>query len=319
MAKKFDVLCVGAAIVDLPVGPVTKAVFEKEASFPVDGIRMTIGGDAINEATIIRRLGYEVSVASCVGDDVPGKFVLDHCTRNGIDTSNIKVRPELDTSINVGLVTNDGERTFITNRQGSLWKYCETDFRWESLKEAKIISFSFFNTPLMTGAVMERIFREAKKEGLLVCADMIMPRLGETLEDVKDALQYVDYFFPNYDEASFLTGKTEVGEIADTFLACGVKHVIVKTGKKGCLIKSTDEQYEVPGYPASAVVDTIGAGDNFEAGFLVALLEGKTFEDCAKFAHSVASVSVESAGATAGVRSREQVEARYQKYLCLKK
>lgn len=318
MAKKFDVLCLGAAIVDLPLKPVSKAIFEKEASYPVDGIRMAIGGDAINEATILKRLGHRVSLAGCVGNDVPGKFVLDHCAENEIDTTYMSIRERIDTSINVALVTADGERTMITNRQGSLWKFCEDDFDMAALNDASVISFSFFNTPLMTGKVMEKIFAKAKENGMLICADMIKPRLGETLEDIRGALQYVDYFFPNEEEARILSQKTDVDEIADVFLECGVKHVIVKTDDKKCLIKSKKERHLVPGYEHSVCVDTIGAGDNFEAGFITAILEGKDFRSCAEFAHSVASISVESAGATAGVRSREQVEERYQKYLCSK-
>lgn len=57
---------------------------------------------------------------SCIGVDVAGAFVLSHCERTGIDTKYIKQDPAIDTSINVGLVAADGERTFITNRQGSL-------------------------------------------------------------------------------------------------------------------------------------------------------------------------------------------------------
>lgn len=315
MSKKFDVLCIGAAIVDLPVGPVDESVFRKEASFPVDGIRMSIGGDAINEATILTRLGYKVGLASCIGDDAAGMYILDHCIKTGIDTSNIRIRNGLDTSINVALVMADGERTFITNRQGSLWKFCEEDFDMEVLKDTSVISFSFFNTPLMTGKVMEKIFRAAKEQGILICADMIKPRLKETLADIKEALSYVDYFFPNYEEASSLSGKTDVDEIADVFLDCGVKHVIIKTNSKSCLIKSREERHEVPGFTCKKVVDTIGAGDNFESGFIAALLEGKDFKTCAQFGHCAGSVSVEAKGAIAGVTSRAKVEARFREYL----
>lgn len=315
MAYSLDVLCVGAAIVDLPIGPVDASVFEKEASLPVDGIRLVAGGDALNEATILSRLGRRVGLASCVGSDAAGNFILEHCRANGIDVTHVAVKPGLDTSINVALVAADGERTFITNRQGSMWKYCEEDFDSEALEGVFAISFSFFNTPLMSGKVMAGIFRAAKERGMMVCADMVMPRHNESLDDIKEALSFVDYFFPNYDEASFLSGRTEPNEIADIFLGCGVKHAVIKTGRKGCFLKGSGVCCEVPGYAHSQVIDTIGAGDNFEAGFITALLEGRDFIECARFAHSVASLSVEAAGATGGVKSREQAEERYQSYL----
>ena len=148
VSKDLDVMIIGAAIVDLPLRPVSKEVFDV-VSYPVDGIAMTIGGDALNESTIITRLGHKVALMSCIGVDVAGAFVLSHCERTGIDTKYIKQDPAIDTSINVGLVAADGERTFITNRQGSLWKFKYEDLDMSALKGAKILSFaSIFNNPL---------------------------------------------------------------------------------------------------------------------------------------------------------------------------
>lgn len=315
MEKKFDVIALGGAVVDLPLGPLTREVFDCE-SYPVDGIAMTIGGDAINEATIITRLGKKVSLVSCSGMDVPGGYIQDHCIRNGIDTTWFVMDPDLDTSINVGLVTPDGERTFITNRQGSLWKFSPDMLDLSCLEQGRLLSFaSFFNNPLLTGAFMEEVFARAKKNGMVICADMIKPRLGETLEDIRGALSMVDYFFPNYDEASLMTGETDVDAIADIFLACGVKNVIVKVGKKGALAKSATERGLIPGYPHSKLVDTIGAGDNFASGFITAVLEGRSLMDCARFANAVASISVEAAGAVGALKDRRQADERYEAYL----
>ena len=113
--KKLDVICVGAAIVDIPLRPVSRDMFEIE-SFPLQQISMTIGGDAINEATIITRLGHKAALMSMVGKDAVGNFIIEHCEKNGIDYKGVKRREGIDTSINVGLVTADGERTFVTNR-----------------------------------------------------------------------------------------------------------------------------------------------------------------------------------------------------------
>ena len=77
VSKDLDVMIIGAAIVDLPLRPVSKEVFDV-VSYPVDGIAMTIGGDALNESTIITRLGHKVALMSCIGVDVAGAFVLSH-------------------------------------------------------------------------------------------------------------------------------------------------------------------------------------------------------------------------------------------------
>lgn len=315
LQNKNEVLVIGAAIVDIPLQPVGKNIFEIE-SCPLDRIAMTIGGDAINEATIITRLGHPVMLMSMVGNDVPGKFVMEHCQCNNIDISKLKVRDGIDTSINIGLVTADGERTFVTNRNGSLWKLDFNDLDTTVFDQVRLLSFaSFFNNPLLLGQPLVELFKKAKEKGLILCADMVKSRFGEGLEAIKEPLAYVDYFFPNYDEACLMTGKTEVEEIADVFLACGVKNIVVKVGKRGCFIKNSTEQFLVPGYPDSNCIDTIGAGDNFASGFISALLEGKSLKECAMFANAVASIAVESLGATTGVQNRAQADERYQEYL----
>ena len=132
MEKELDVICVGAAIVDIPLRPVSRDMFETE-SYPLEQISMTIGGDAINEATILSRLGKKAALMSMVGDDAVGRYVIESCIKNGVDHTSVKVKKGIDTSINVGLVTEDGERTFITNRNGSLWKMTIEDIELKRL------------------------------------------------------------------------------------------------------------------------------------------------------------------------------------------
>nr|WP_319489307.1 sugar kinase [uncultured Caproiciproducens sp.] len=315
MTKKLDVICIGAAIVDIPLQPVNKNIFDIE-SYPLEKISMTIGGDAINEATIISRLGHKVALMSRVGKDAVGNFILEACKKDNIDTTSIHVDENVDTSINIGLVTEDGERTFVTNRNGSLWKTTIDDVNFSRFGNARLLSLaSIFNNPLLNGHALVKIFQEAKKNDLIICADVIKARLGETLNDIRDALSYVDYFFPNYDEACLMTGKTDLDEIADALLGCGVKNVIIKTGKKGCFIKNRLQTLQVPTYNKIKAIDTIGAGDNFVSGFITAILDGKSLEQCAEFANVTATISVQSVGATTGVQDRKQVEDLLQLYL----
>ncbi|MFZ2755514.1 MAG: sugar kinase [Atopobiaceae bacterium] len=302
-----DVVCAGAAITDILLQPVSREIFDAD-SYPLDQIKMTIGGDAINESTIISRLGHKVALLSMVGDDAAGMFIQDSCRRESIDASGLKVDPTIDTSINVGLVAADGERTFVTNRNGSLWKTQAADFDLSKLEGARLLSYaSIFNNPLVDGTALVGIFAEAKRHGLTICADMIKPRLGETLDDVREALGYLDFFFPNRDEAALLTGCESLDDIADAFLACGVKNVVIKNGRHGCFVKTERQRFEVPAVPGVTAVDTTGAGDNFVGGFITAILDGKPIGDCAKFANSTAAISVRSIGATTGVRDRRQV------------
>lgn len=312
-----DVVIVGAAHMDLQVYPIGKELLEV-ASYPAQKMVWSVGGDALNEATIITRLGHKVKLISCIGDDMIGSMIVEHCNANNVDTTYLKRDPAKITGINIGLICEDGERTFINNRSGSIWTFCPQDVDQNAACGGRILSFaSIFNNPQLDEELMLPLFKSAKEQGMIICADIVGAKRGEKLEDIQKALAYVDYFFPNYDEARALIGKEDVDEIADVLLDLGVKNVIIKIGKKGCLVKNANERFIVPGYPKSNCIDTTGAGDNFASGFICGLLEGKSLKECAQFANCTASVAVEAVGATDGVRNREQVDERYQDYLQL--
>lgn len=315
MEHTLDVICLGAAIVDVPLQPVSKDIFDCE-SYPLNQISMTIGGDAINEATVMSRLGHKIGLMSMAGEDAVGTFILQHCKKCGIDTIGMKFRPDVDSSINVALVTPDGERTFVTNRNGSLWKMTIDDVDLNFIPRADILSYgSFFNNPLLDNDALVKIFKVAKENNMTICADMIKPRLGETFDDVAEALSYVDYFFPNNDEARMMTGLQEIPEVADKILSYGVKHVAIKIGKKGVYVKDQQgDEMVVPAMKGITAIDTIGAGDNFAAGFITGLVEKKSLKECAEYGNVTASLAIQSIGATTGVKSRDQWDAQMKKY-----
>ena len=306
----FDVVCVGSSVVDIPLRPVDRSVFD-QVSYPVENISMQVGGDALNESIIISRLGASVALVTAVGKDAAGNFILESAAREGVDVTGTTVRDGLTTSLNIGLVRPDGERTFITNRNGSLWKTEESDINADEFLSGKILAFgSIFNNPLLSGRWMAELFAKAKKAGMIVCADMVPSRVGAGLGDIAEALSYVDYFFPNADEAVDLTGARDESEAADVLRGKGVGTVVLKVGKRGCLLRGEGLDTIVPAFVRDDLqsIDTTGAGDNFASGFIRALLDGKSPVECAVFANGVAAVSVGGLGATTGVQSKAQVD-----------
>ena len=304
----LDVLCVGASVVDIPLRPVDAGVFDR-VSHPVDDISMQVGGDALNESIVLARLGARTGLVTAVGDDAAGSFIISRARSEGVDVSRVRIRKGMTTSLNVGLVRPDGERTFITNRNGSLWTTRESDLDVGGpLGSARILAFgSIFNNPLVSGEWMASLFRRARAAGMTVCADMVPSRVGAGLEDIAEALGCVDYFFPNADEAIGLTGAADERRAAAVLVDHGVANVVLKMGGRGCLVCSAHATELVPAIRQRAV-DTTGAGDNFVAGYIRALLRGADPVDAAVFANGVAAVSVGALGATAGVRSLAQVE-----------
>lgn len=315
MQRKPEIIVIGSAIADVLVTGVDAGVFER-GSTPASGISMQTGGDALNEAMILSRLGRSVRLVSHIGNDAAGALILDACRRDGVDTSGIRITDGMDTGVNVVLVDEKGERRFITNPNGGLRKIMP-DHVMEAVAEpafadAKIVSYaSIFVHPHMV-PVLADVFRAIKARGVILCADSTKPKNGETSETMREALAYLDYFMPNYDEAVMITGEKDPERIADVLLECGVKHVIVKLGSKGCLIKDSQTDIIVPAVPGIHPVDTTGAGDNFAAGFMCALYEGLSFEECAMYANAVASICVQHVGAAAGGRDTTEINRRIE-------
>ena len=308
--KKISVI--GAGVIDVLAGAVDEKIFSRGSS-EMDFIEMSFGGDALNEAVALSRLGKKVQWVSNVGDDDAGKKILSYATENGVDVSGVKVAADLATSITIVLVEKSGERFFLTNPQGSMRKLAEEDISPHVDNMGEIVCLaSMFISKVLDIAAAERIFKKIKAAGKILAFDMKYPHYGETLQDMAGMLSNADYFFPNEDELATLTGETDIYKNIDALLNYGLKCAVVKRGGKGCIIATKETQIEIPAYHVEKVIDTTGAGDCFAAGFLYALSEGWSLEDCGKFACAVASCSVEEVGAVAGVTSLEKVMRRFK-------
>lgn len=309
------VAIIGAAIVDIPLAPVGPEVFSR-GSTPLARIAMGAGGDALNEAVALARLGHAPLLVSVVGEDPAGDFVLKTLSDAGVDARGVVREAGLDTGINVVLVDAAGERRFITNQSGSLRRlgpeHVLPALSSEAFSGIRIACLaSLFVSPRLTLSDAAALFDALKTRGVTLCADTTRPKRGETLKEAGPALSRLDYFFPNREEAAALTGTRDPEAAADALLACGVQHVAIKLGGDGCLLASADERHRIPAVWGVRCVDTTGAGDTFAAGFLAALLEGRSFRDCGRYACAAASLCVEQVG-TGGDWSAEDVLERYK-------
>ena len=312
-----DSIIIGAAIADIPLAPVSPEIFTAHST-PLERIAMGLGGDAANESLVLARLGHAPALVSLVGRDAPGDFVCRSLCEAGVDISAVSVREGLDTSINVVLVRPDGERGFITSRSGSMRQMGLSDIMpaldAPALSGARVACLaSLFISSRLTLDDTRTLFDALKARGLTLCADTTRPKQGETLREAGEVLSRLDYFFPNLEEAKALTGQKEPDAVADALLDCGVKHVALKLGGKGCLLASRNERHHIPVVPGVNCVDTTGAGDTFAGAFIAAILEGRSFADCGRFACAAASLCVETVGATTGAWTRKDVERRFNR------
>lgn len=298
MVKNAEIVIIGAAIVDVIACPVGSNVFQT-GSCPVEHIHMTTGGDALNEALLLSKMGKNVYLETLIGEDEAGRMVARRCQENGIALKPYQIRSNLHTSVNIVLVQENGERSFLTDPHGAQRKLRLKDIRMPFPSTAKVLCFaSIFVFPEIGPDDLKMIFSQAKSQGMTVCADMTKPKKGETAEEFREALSCVDYLIPNEEEVCMFTKRDTALEAARELLNAGVKHVIVKCGDRGCLVAGKDDIYQVPAEEPVNCVDTTGAGDSFVAGFLYGLSEGKSLRECVANGNVWGAKAVAETGAT---------------------
>lgn len=296
--EELEIVIIGASILDVLAYPADEEVF-RTGSSPAEDIRLSVGGDALNEATVLARLGMKVLLETVIGSGKAGKFILDHCRDCGILLPADCVREDFSTGINVVLVSRDGSRHFLTNPHGSLRRLTLQDIHMPFPQSAKIVCFaSIFVFPEIGPKELEVIFRTAGEQGKIVCADMTKRKKNETVEELAEALSYVDYLIPNDEEAMLITGKNTVEEAAESLRRAGVKTVVVKCGSKGCYVCGREKSFWMPAEKNVKCIDTTGAGDSFVAGFLHALAQGRNVRECAEYGNKCGANAVSVAGAT---------------------
>ena len=126
MEGKKKISVIGPAIIDVLAGPVSAGIFEQNST-PVKDIRLSFGGNALNETVVLKKLGCEARLVSKVGGDEAGFRILRMLEDQGIGTGNIAMERELATGINIVLYDGSGERRFLTNPDSSLRKLSEAD------------------------------------------------------------------------------------------------------------------------------------------------------------------------------------------------
>ena len=313
----YDITVIGPAVIDILASPVGPDPFAGDVKY-LDKIRLSFGGDALNESVVLARLGKKVQLISKVGEDEAGRKILDYLRENGISTDSIRMEAGLDTAINIILIDKYGERRILGAADTSPRRLEPEDVEAQLNKgeTAGIVCFaSMFISPRFTIEAMKDLFSRIKAEGRTLIVDMTHTKNRETLEDLRDLFPYMDVFVPNDEEIGSLTGDLDPVRNAALPVESGVQTPVVKAGARGCIVATRDGVVEIPSVKGVQCVDTTGAGDTFAAAFACGLSDGLPVAECARLGCAAASCSIEQIGATDGVRSLDQVMERYRTIL----
>ena len=273
-----------------------------------------VGGAEFNVAIGCSRLGLKAGWISRLGNDDFGKHILKTARGECIDISEVKLVDGYQTSVYFREVLSDGaSRSFYYREKSPTSTMKLEDLNEEYFKNAKILhitgvfpSISNNNQNIILEAV-----KLAKKLNLMVSFDPNIRLKMWTKEEmrgfIEKVLPSVDILLIGDEEVEILLKDSNIEKAIETFHSYGIGKVIVKKGAKGAIGSDGKNIYEVSAIKPKAVIDTVGAGDGFAAGFLTALLKGETLENCISFANAVGSLVVGVEGDNEGLPYYEDV------------
>ncbi len=272
------------------------------------------GGDTSNVAVAVRRLGGTSAYVSKVGDDGFGASLFDLWQKEGVDITGVGIDPSRPTGVEFLSREADGPHSFTYYRTGSAASaFQPEDLPSDLLGRARVFHTSGITQAIGTGpcdAAFQAI-RDARLAGVVTSYD---PNLRLTLWSMDRAraivlatLAMVDIAFPSLDEARLLTGLDDPAAMVDSILARGPQVVALKLGAQGALIANADGHEFIPPYDVNAV-DPAGAGDTFDAAFLLAWLDGRELSDCGDFATAAAALTTTGVGCVGPIPARDEVD-----------
>ena len=273
-----------------------------------DQLLLTIGGCASNAAMDLARVGVDVSVVGCVGNDAFGEYIIDALEDGGVDAGLIHRRPDVGTSATLIINVRGEDRRFI-HTLGANAKLTAADIPWKEVKHSKVLYVGgFLLMPALVQEELAEVFRQAREIGVVTVLDVVLPGPGDYWHRLEKLLPHTDVFLPNTDESTVITGQADPKTQAEIFFNAGAKTVVITCGGEGTYLRSTDLKLHAEVFPFTFVGGT-GAGDAFDAGYIAGLLRGLGPRDCLAWGSALGGSCVRSISATDSVFTLDQVEA----------
>ena len=273
----------------------------------VEDLDLTLGSSSAICAVGLAKLGDSVTFAATVGADPYGDFCTGALARAGVDVSLVQHRADLKTGITVS-ITSSRDRALVTYL-GAIASLSAVDLPEKIFAGFRHfhVSAYFLQDALRPG--LRNLFATARKAGLTTSLDTGYDPSEKWSRDLIDTLTEVDVFLPNEVEIRGITGCDDVME-GLAKLDNGHTLVVGKLGGEGCVTRYQGNLIRIPAFPVK-VVDTTGAGDSFNAGFLHTWLRGDAMESCLRFASACGALSTRGLGGTATQATEAEAEGYF--------
>jgi sugar/nucleoside kinase (ribokinase family) len=303
--EAFDVLVLGDANPDLILrgGDLGAVADQREAV--VEEALLTVGGSGAIFACGAARLGLRVALAGVVGDDLFGRYMRDELGSRGVDVGGLVLRQGRPTGVSVVLARSSDRGTYTA--PGTIAELRAEDIDRPLLEAARHVHVASFFLQDALRPELAGLLDAARSAGATTSLDPNWDPSEAWDGDLLDVLERVDVFLPNAAEATRVAGTDDL-EAAVRGLAASARTVGVKLGVEGGIAATGEELIRAPGQGGD-VVDTIGAGDSFDAGFVYGVVRGWSSERSLALANACGGLSCRAAGGVDGQPTLEEALA----------
>jgi len=252
---------------------------------PVKSVKYNVGGSAFNTASALAKMDQIVNLICSVGKDIEGKYIKDIlCNIKNINTDFVDFSNNKTSKV-YALVNNSNEHRFLSFR-------CNDKKLRNIIKKININKNDFINISGYTfqdensQIISRKLIDKCKKNLGILCIDPSL-NYAENFHKV-DRDYSIDYFFPNQEEASIISGVSDYKKAAEILLSKNIKNVLITLAGNGCYFINSDHRKL---YKSKLIIEkslSIGAGDNFVAGFISAKINNFSIEECVQKANKSA-------------------------------
>lgn len=260
------------------------------------------------------RLGGKVGFIGTVGNDDFGKVIQDRLRFDGVDLTYFQSKPDTTTGVAFVAYFSDGSRKFLYHiRNAASGVIGKSRIVSSYFKGARFLHING-SAVSINQAWKETIYsaiETAKKNGVKISFDPnIRPEIlgvDKVRALCQPIIESASIIFPSGEEATMLTGNKDPEAAALALLEKGAEIVVLKKGSKGSTVYSQGTKYDVPAFEVEEI-DPTGAGDCFDAGFLVSLIHKRSLKESARFANAVGALAVTRKGPMEGAPFPEEVD-----------
>jgi len=261
----------------------------------LDDVTLTAGSSGVLTSSGLATLGLRVGICGLLGDDPFGRYVLDHLDRHEIDRSGIAVRSSERTGASI-LLSTPQDRAILTF-PGAMIRFRLDDVRFDLIARARHLHLSSYFLQAGLRPDVPNLLAQAHGLGLSTSVDP--GHDPKETWDVDDLLEGLDVFLANKVEACAIAGVTDAAAALE-WLAVRVPTAVVKCGAEGAMAARGAERVLAPSFTVE-VLDTTGAGDAFDAGFLAGILGNENLRACVRRGNACGALAAAHIGGAGGI------------------